>query len=254
MNILLTGSRGFVAQNIYRELNELGHDVYAIEKENTWKDVLAFIRECDVVMHQGAISDTMNYDINEMMTENFEFSRKLFDACSDKKIIYASSAACYDLTSPYAWSKYCAEVYGLAACDDFVALRYFNVYGPGENHKGKMASVAHQAMNRNHMRLFPERPTRDFVYIDDVVSANIHAMENTIRGVYDVGTGQSRSFEDVCDILGVPFDYADSSNIPTHYQYHTKADYRNWMPGWYPKWNLEAGLIEYMRVENENLD
>ena len=81
-----------------------------------------------------------------------------------------------------------------------MSLRYFNVYGPGEEHKGKMSSVAYQAFGKSEFKLFPTKPTRDFVYVNDVVSANLEAV-GAMGGVYDVGTGTSRSFEDVLNLI-----------------------------------------------------
>ena len=95
---------------------------------------------------------------------NYEFSRKLFDYAEsfDKKVVYSSSAAnTGDNGMPsniYGWSKYVTENYGMAKVSNFVALRYFNVYGPGEEHKGKMASVAYQAYQKGEFKLFPKKP------------------------------------------------------------------------------------------------
>ena len=96
------------------------------------------------------------------------------------------------------------------------------------------------------MTLFPGNPIRDFVYIKDIVDANIHAISNDVKsGVYDVGTANARSFEDVCDILDIPYDYADHGVIPKHYQYETEADSEKWLPNWKPKYSLEKGLSLY---------
>jgi ADP-L-glycero-D-manno-heptose 6-epimerase len=245
MKILLTGYDGFIGSHLKKELSK-NHKLILVERDSDRDWVESVISECDVVVHQGAISDTMNYDVNEMMAQNFEFSKFIFDIACNKKIIYASSAACYGPKSIYAWSKYCAEQYGLYRVDNFIALRYFNVYGPGEEHKGAMASVALQAMKKKSMELFPKFPKRDFVFIGDIVDANIHAIVNEVdSGVYDVGTSDSRSFEDVCDILGIPYTYKDESDIPKHYQYHTKADFNKWLPNWKPKYNIEDGLRLY---------
>ena len=245
MKILLTGHDGFIGSHLKRRLNE-DYTLVLVERDSDRDWVESAVTDCDIIVHQGAISDTMNYDVTDMMTQNFEFSKFLFDRACDKKVIYASSAACYGPKSIYAWSKYCAEQYGMSRVKNFIALRYFNVYGPGEEHKGLMASVALQAMNNKSMELFPKFPKRDFVFIGDIVGANIHALNNNIEsGVYDVGTSRSRSFESVCDILNIPYTYKDESSIPEHYQYITRADPNKWLPDWKPEYQIEDGLKLY---------
>ena len=122
----------------------------------------------------------------------------LFDLAKiwDKPVIYSSSAANDgDNGLPsnfYGWSKYVTEQYGLSQVDKFYALRYFNVYGPGEEHKGKMSSVAYQAWKKGSFKLFDGKPQRDFVYIDDVVNATLLPIFEKCRsGIYHVGTGEA---------------------------------------------------------------
>ncbi len=134
-------------------------------------------------------------------------------------------------------------------------MRYFNVYGPGEQHKGRMASIAHQAMKKGSMVLFPNNPRRDFVYVKDVVNANIHAIEsgNITTGYYDVGSGVASPFEEVCRHLEIPFEYTDESKIPVGYQFYTCSSSDKWMPGWKPQYDLESSLKEYKEAFNEDL-
>ena len=159
MRILLTGFKGFIGKNVHKTLLEKYDNIISlccIEKDyitdQFWPTRLSrAVIDCDVILHIGAISDTMLKDCNEMLKYNYEFSRKLFDYAEsfDKKVVYSSSAAnTGDNGMPsniYGWSKYVTENYGMAKVSNFVALRYFNVYGPGEAHKGKMASVGYQA-------------------------------------------------------------------------------------------------------------
>ena len=126
------------------------------------------------------------------------------------------------------------------------------MYGPGEEKKGRMASVAHQMWQKKKLgekiSLFPLKPSRDFVYVQDVVSANIYAWENyydLLGKWYEVGSGQSRTFEDVLNILDIQFDYVSEDMIPQGYQFFTKSDPKNWMEGWLPDYLLERGLNEY---------
>jgi nucleoside-diphosphate-sugar epimerase len=99
------------------------------------------------------------------------------------------------------------------------------------------------------IKLFPEKPQRDFVYVKDVVNANLFAMENyeENRGQwYEVGSGDARTFEDVLEILQIPYTYHNEKDIPKGYQFHTKSNSINWMYGWAPQYNLENGLKDYL--------
>ena len=138
----------------------------------------------------------------------------------------------------------------MAVCDNFISLRYFNVYGPGENKKGKMASVVFQSYTEGNFKLFPKNPKRDFVYVDDVVSANIHAIDSP-KGIYEVGSGEARTFEDVLDNLEILFTYRNEVDIPDGYQYYTESDSERWVPGWKPKYNIETGIEEYKKYFKE---
>jgi ADP-L-glycero-D-manno-heptose 6-epimerase len=194
------------------------------------------------------------------MLVNYEFTKYLKDLCSTKSIpfIYSSSAANYgeDGFHPsnlYGWSKYTAEDYVIS--NGGIALRYFNVYGPGEENKGNMASVAYQMTLANKLgkevKLFPKKPKRDFVYIKDIVSANLFAFENfdSLKGnYYEVGSGESRTFEDVLKILNIPFTYHDVSLIPKGYQFYTCSNKKKWMKNWSSEWNLERGLNDYFNL------
>ena len=128
-----------------------------------------------------------------------------------------------------------------------------NCYGPGEEHKKRMASIAYQAYQEYHFHkvpfvLFQGKPKRDFIFVYDVVWATLHALSlpKGHKGCYEVGTGKARTFEDVLDCLGVPFTYyEDNSMIPIGYQYHTCSNRERWLPGWQPTFTLEQGLTSY---------
>ena len=125
-------------------------------------------------------------------------------------------------------------------------MRYFNVYGPGEERKGKMASVGYQAHRLGSFRLFPKKPRRDFVYVKDIVIATIYPLFNIVTpGVYEVGSGQARLFEDVLDLMEIPYSYKNELEIPDWYQYYTQSDKNKWLHGWKPKYDLEKGIKDY---------
>jgi ADP-L-glycero-D-manno-heptose 6-epimerase len=259
---IITGTKGFIGGNLKKRLQndyqiiEINEDIF---DNPDWKEELESIiikSEASVFFHIGACANTLESDVNYMMIRNFESTKIISDVCRDKNIplIFSSSAAVYgDYSgSPaniYAWSKLAAESYVIKNWG--VALRYFNVYGPGEENKGKMASVAYQMWVKNKsgekITLFPLKPSRDFVYVDDVVDANLHAYINysSISGWFDVGSGDSRTFEDILDIMDIDYEYASESDIPKGYQFYTKSQSKKWMDGWVPDYNLERGLNEY---------
>tara|TARA_R100001163_G_C5023200_1_gene165455 strand:- start:128 stop:913 length:786 start_codon:yes stop_codon:yes gene_type:complete len=256
MKIIITGWNGFIGRNVMKKLID-DHECQLIDSDlidrPSWKNQLDFyVQNTDVILHIGAISDTTLQDSNEMLKYNYIFSKNLFDLAKkyNKKVIYSSSAANTGTdgtpSNIYGWSKLLAEQYGLALNFDFVALRYFNVYGPGEERKGKMASVAYQSYQNGSFMLFPQKPKRDFVYVKDIVSATIYPLFNNIEsGVYEVGSGEARLFEDVLDLMEIPYEYKQEYEIPNWYQYHTKSDKSKWMPGWEPEYDLESGIKDY---------
>tara|TARA_Y100000310_G_scaffold335255_1_gene416816 strand:+ start:3981 stop:4778 length:798 start_codon:yes stop_codon:yes gene_type:complete len=255
MKILLTGNRGFIGSNLVLQVRD-NNELDFIEQNDYDKtnNIPEKVRWCDVVAHIGAVADTLENDVNYMMKNNWLHSKELFDLAHEhsKKVVFASSAAIYgndkDYLNPYAWSKHIAESYGLEKVNNFISLRYFNVYGPGEGHKGKMASMAHHALVTGKIKLFQGKPQRDFVYIKDVIGATKNAiLETHASGIYDVGTGEARTFEDMMDALSVPYEYLykPEGRTPPHYQMHTCAKKENWLKNWEPKYMLEAGLKEY---------
>jgi len=181
----------------------------------------------DVIFHQGACSDTMLSDGRYMLENNFRYSVELLRWCQSEKIplIYASSAAVYGgserfVEDPaherplnvYGYSKLLFDQFVRREIDSLAApiigLRYFNVYGPYESHKGRMASVAfhhyHQFRNEGRVKLFERshgfengEQRRDFIHVDDVVAANVHFLNKPVSGVYNLGSGRAQSFNDV---------------------------------------------------------
>ena len=261
---IVTGSNGFIGKNLIEEIKndfeilEINEDIFINED---WTNILlSKINKFspDVIFHVGACSDTLEQDVNYMMTRNYESTRIMSDYCYvyNCKMIYSSSAANYGTnnlypSNLYGWSKYVAEKHVIQ--NGGVALRYFNVYGPHEDHKGKMSSVAYQMVTKQkegqEIKLFPLKPTRDFVYVKDVISANLHAFKKYVEcssNYYEVGSGESRTFEDVLKILDIDYTYHEENKIPIGYQFFTKSNKEKWMKGWEPKFNLELGLKDYL--------
>ena len=268
----MTGSSGFIGKYLSGYLTQLGYSIerldaeYFLDKE--WRTTLLnVLNSIDpaAIFHVGACSNTLESNVQLMMEKNYESTKLISDWCNGKgrRLIYSSSAANYGVegdypSNLYGWSKYVAEDY--VCKSGGVALRYFNVYGPGEENKGKMASFLYQA-HLDHrvggnVLLFPGSPTRDFVYIEDVASANLHALKNFSElagGFYDVGTAESRSFEEVLQLAFINFSYAEEAKIPIGYQFYTCSNPEKWMRGWRPEYPLERGVDRYLRYLKERM-
>lgn len=263
--ILLTGSKGFIGKNLLNHLRNQGEEIIIEVNEDIFENEEWYIElskllidnKPEVIFHVGACSNTLEKDVNYMMKLNFQFTKILVDWSveNNSKLIYSSSAANYGVNEKYpsnlyGWSKYVAEQYVIS--NNGIGLRYFNVYGPGEENKGSMSSVAYQSfiqkMKDKSWKLFPKKPTRDFVYIKDVIDANLFAEKNydTLKNKwYEVGSGESRTFEDVLECMGVLYYYHNESAIPNGYQFYTRSDKSKWMKNWKPNYNIEKGLREY---------
>jgi ADP-L-glycero-D-manno-heptose 6-epimerase len=196
------------------------------------------------------------------------------------KVIYASSAAVYgNCPAPmredgclkpknvYGFSKLMMDNLAFKYLRKYqnaaiIGLRYFNVYGFGEAHKGKFASMVYQLMAKmvrgEKPRLFKwGEQKRDFVYIKDVVKANLLAMEKGIGGVYNVGSGRARSFNELVailnEVLGTDFDIEYFDNPYDFYQNYTEADLTKIsnVLGYKPDWSLEEGVRDYFQTLKE---
>jgi ADP-L-glycero-D-manno-heptose 6-epimerase len=264
MKAILTGSSGFIGKNLKEKLLFLDFDVIEITEElfdsESWNDDLDSILDssANVVFHVGACSNTLEKNVNYIMKVNYEFSKLISNFTKQNHIplIYSSSAACYGTnnlypSNLYGWSKYAAEDYVINSGG--IALRYFNVYGPGEEDKGDMASFVYQAYTKfkknEKVKLFPNSPRRDFIYVDDVISANLHAYSNfeaLDKRYYEVGSGEDNLFESALVYAGINFEYHDETSIPPGYQFYTRSHFSNWMNGWNPQFNLEAGIKSYL--------
>lgn len=235
------------AQNLkgarYREI---------IEKTKFISKIDQFRDKITAILHQGACSDTTETDLDYLRINNFEYSISVFNFCQSQGIplIYASSAAVYGhgengfIETPtcenplngYARSKLDFDNFLRPLIADrmlnapVVGLRYFNVYGPNEGHKGKMASVAfhlfNQAKNEGVMRLFEGSANfkRDFVFVDDVVTVALHFLKNPATGIYNCGTGTALSFTDVAQALQTHMPNTDLTEVP--FPDHLKGKYQ----------------------------
>jgi len=307
---VVTGGAGFIGSNIVKLLNNEGIDniiivddlkdgskfenirtasffdymdkdefIECIEKEKAGNQI-------KVIFHQGACTDTTEYNGKYMLDNNYNYSKKLLNYAISRGIdfIYASSAAVYGKNRDsridrvnevpvniYGFSKLLFDNYVRRIIKNvditLVGLRYFNVYGPGERHKGEMSSMVYQIYNQlkgeGVVRLFegsdgydPGEQLRDFVYVEDVAKVNLFFAINSnkkYKGIFNVGTGIARSFNEVFNIwkniLGkgeveyVPFP----PGLKEKYQSFTKADLTNLREaGYQDKFTpLEQGIKKY---------
>jgi len=239
----------------------------------------------DYIFHQAAISDTRVYDQEVVMKTNVNSFYWFLEKTKkdNATLIYASSAATYgsmpspqkigleNPENPYGYSKYAmdqiAAKFSIRNPDlRIIGLKFFNVYGPKEYFKDKTSSMViqlgHQILNGHAPRLFEgsDKILRDFIFIDDVTQANIKACESKNNGVFNVGTGIPRSFEDIADILKIELacDYATDyfPNPFTGYQMHTQADIslseENF--NFKPSFSLENGIKNYIPYIKDTLN
>ena len=231
----------------------------------------------DFIFHQAAVSDTRVFDQEYVIKTNVNSFYDILDIAkkNDSAIVYASSAATYgnnlspqtvgheNPLNPYGYSKYVMDQIAMKFMKEnpkmlIIGLRYFNVYGPREFHKGSTSSMViqlgHQILQGKSPRLFTNSRNiyRDFIYIDDVIQANVQACLASINNIFNVGTGIPRSFQDISDILqkelGTDYKTDYFPNPHNAYQNHTQADIKssNKFLNFNPSITLEEGIRKYI--------
>lgn len=253
--IALTGAGGFIGSVILGYLNKHGiEDVYVFDDLPTGnqyrnlvgkkyaglystKEIITDLTDFDCVIHFGANSSTLERNWNSIYETNVQSTRYWHDACREqgKKFIFASSAAIYGNgqgpLNHYAFSKLTSE----QEITNGVVLRLFNVYGPNEYHKGRMASTPYHWYNQlqqdSTIKVFEvsDQYFRDFIWVEDVARTVYHFINNYKEGIYDLGTGQPVSFEAVAnyclDNLQGDKEYiAMPADLQAQYQRDTCAD------------------------------
>ncbi|MFN2621341.1 MAG: ADP-glyceromanno-heptose 6-epimerase [Chthoniobacterales bacterium] len=232
----------------------------------------------DVIFHIASITDTTDHNQFRQTHHNVESFRRLLNFARPNKsrVVYASSASTYGAVKGassetsgvapaniYAFSKVIMDNIARRAAaehDDWiiVGLRFFNVYGPREAHKGMPASMVYNlaqqmtAGQRPRIFKFGEQQ-RDFVYVKDIVEGCLRAAEAKQSGIYNLGSGTARSFNDLVQILnrslGTTFEPEYIENPHTHYQNFTQADLTNARKalGYEPQFSFEEGVADYMK-------
>ena len=292
MKILITGGTGFVGSNIALKLMELGHEVLITGSDAEQKlpgfkgkylqpDLIGIdwdaVGNVDAVIHEAAINDTTSLDEREMMRANVDASLALFEyaeAHGCKKIVYASSTAVYGATpapyvedkgleplNPYGLSKKVLDEKAMAFAAahpeiTVVGLRYCNVYGPRESHKGARASMIYQLakqMAKGNPRIFKHgEQKRDYIYVKDVVEANLLALEAKESSVVNCGAGEATSFNEIVTILNKTMgldrtpEYIENP-YAARYQNFTQCDMSKAKEkiSFVPKYNVQKGITDY---------
>jgi len=246
------------------------------------------LSDIEAIIHMGACTDTTETNEEYIIENNTEYSKKLFEYCLNKKVrlIYASSAATYgdgsmgfsdnernlEQLNLYGKSKYLFDEYVLDSTvkpEQWVGLKFFNVYGPYEDHKKRMASMAlhsyNQAIKNSGIKLFSaSKPgysdggeKRDFIYIEDVVKVVMFFLNNPrISGIYNVGTGKPRIFLDLAKAVFLAINkepkisfFPMPEDLKGKYQYFTQADISKLREAGYKEnfIGLEEGVKDYIK-------
>ena len=292
--ILITGGTGFIGRNIVNEL--LKYDIsviYIFDRTIKYKwensDKIIYIEgdllydmdkvnaiDFDIVFHEAANVDTTCIDNKNMIETNFEAFVKLVNICNDKnaKLVYASSAAVYGNSkcpnivdcsenplNVYGESKLLMDKYIRDNSKKYkinvIGIRYFNVYGNGEQHKGKMMSMVSQMLNKiknnEDINLFESgEQKRDFVYVKDVAKCNILAGLSDKTDIYNCGYGDSVDFNKIFTIIHSYFkNNSKIQYIKNHYNFfqnETKADIQNSKDilKYNPEYDIINGVYDYI--------
>jgi ADP-L-glycero-D-manno-heptose 6-epimerase len=312
--IVVTGGAGFIGSAIIWELNRRGEkNIIVVDELGTdekWKNLVGlnfddfvnkhtfieqikngFYSDVDAVIHMGANSSTTEKDADQLINNNYLYTKNLAEFCLSKEIrfIYASSAATYgdgslgfddneaecETLRPlnmYGYSKSLFDIWSVRhkAFDKIVGLKYFNVYGPNEYHKGDMRSVVHKAFEQvrdtGKVKLFKSHnpvykdgeQMRDFIYIKDAVKMTLFFLEHRKTcGLFNVGSGKARTWNDLATALftamckPVNIEYIDlPGHLANKYQYFTEAPLSKIQNAGnnIPISMLEEGVTDYVKT------
>ena len=246
----------------------------------------------DACIHEGACSATTEKDADYLLENNYHYTRQLCEWClrNNTRFVYASSAATYgdgslgysdeDATTPtlaplnmYGYSKQMFDLWALnsGVLDRIVGLKYFNVYGPYEDHKGEMRSLVqkayHQIKDKSYIELFKSHnpdyrdgeQKRDFIYVRDAAQVTLHfALDTTVGGLFNCGTGQARTWIDLANALFTAMKLKPDIRfvempeiLQGKYQYFTQANGEKLATvGGYtrPFTSIEDGVLDYVKT------
>lgn len=265
--IIVTGSAGFLGSNVIRELNAQGHeDIVCVDKlgeDGQWKNLqgLKFAdyldaselevwqmehKKCAAIFHFGGCSSTTEMDAGKMLQANYYLSKcwAIMAAKTGARFIYASSSTTYgdgsqgmddkapiDSLRPlniYGYSKHLFDLWAAKNAPQAIGLKLFNIFGPGEEHKGNQASIIYKGYldkKANRPKTLFDSPhpiTRDLLYVKDMAKMAVHFMHVGDGGLFNIGSGVSRTFESILGAMDCP--YIHDSPLPPNYQFHTEAN------------------------------
>lgn len=288
---LVTGGTGFIGYNLTKQLQKEGYDVLITgKKDENYEDVKDFIvgydlfelnwdkiSYMDILFHEAAIVDTTIINRAEMLRVNVEASKLLFEQAAKhgcKHIVYASSTASYgnepapykeEITkqkplNPYGESKKLLDEFAIKFSKEYpeitiVGLRYCNVYGPYDTHKGKMrcylSQIAEQMIKGNPRLFIDGEQKRDYIYVKDVVRANILASQAKESCIVNCGFGKAISFNEIVSILNKVLEL---NRTPEYIENPYKEVYQNFTEcdmslakkkiGFVPEFSIEKGIID----------
>lgn len=242
MNILLTGHKGFIGNRLLQYLQSKDHTIVTIDKL-TGHDIIScdFPHNIETVIHLAGLSgvrDSLNNPTDYWKT-NVIGSQRIFDFYKSKRVIYASSSTAYEpWRNPYAMSKYSMEQ---LEHSNSLGMRFTTVYGPGARETMLIPKIL-----KNDIDYLNVNHTRDFIHVDDVISAIYTVLHNDVRGVIDVGTSISNKLIDIADYFKI--DYENRIADETERLNNTADTKILNSLGWHAKTNL-YGYIE----ENKNV-
>jgi len=242
--IVITGSKGFIGQNFLKYLLEYSNEeIVTVGEKDAW-DWIGLFKEWDkvsLILHQGAISDTTETNIDKLHAMNVWFSIELFEKAIQYQIPvkFASSASVYGnqegIVNPlnyYAITKLQMDYYIHDHMEEFSSIqsfRYFNVYGDGEDHKGDQASPVHkftkQIKETGKLKLFEgsDKFLRDFIWVGDIVETVLN--NDKPSGIYDLGTSNPTSFQTVGELIAEKYN-GEIEYIP--FPKHLKGKYQTY--------------------------
>lgn len=251
MKILVTGFKGFIGGQLFKYFGDSGYEVDGVDWE---KGVLPDVKNYQWVIHCGAISDTTERDVNKVLKQNYDFTVKLLKVCNEHKtnIQLASTSAVYGPNksfnendpvypqTPYAWSKYLVDkllIDKIIKSYDIIvqSFRYFNVYGPGESHKGNQQSMIskfqEQARIDGEIKLFKNSNLyeRDLICVFDLCKVHEQMINKKISGIFNLGTGKTTNLEKIAKLIAslssTKIRYIEMpENLKGQYQKYTCAD------------------------------
>lgn len=282
--ILVTGGAGFIGSNLVKRLNAYGTSDIIISdmlgRDDKYENLVGLkyrdyifagnlldsniFNDIETIYHLGACSSTTETDVDYLISNNFEYTKRLCNIALDNHIhfVYASSAATYgngdrgmsdrvsDVSiykpmNAYGYSKQLFDLYaqGAGLLTDITGLKYFNIFGPGEEHKGDMRSLVSKAVKEiqttGKLRLFKSNDpdikdgeqSRDFLYVTDAVDITLDLQENDLTGIYNVGSGVSNTWNYLAECIFGSMDmdfnveYIEMpKSLSVKYQNHTQAD------------------------------